>query len=105
MRYAGQCYPGIEAVMHIGRPEFENSIALAFVRRKRFCMKLWRQLRTIRNWRISEWTGNSSVLRINRASRTVSKHIFHLNLIPSAVTTRSDRPQIVSIKQHLTRVN
>ena len=41
MRYAGQCYPGIEAVMHIGRPEFENSIALAFVRRKRFCMKLW----------------------------------------------------------------
>jgi hypothetical protein len=46
-----------------------------------------------------EGMARPSVVRINRTSRTVSKHIFHLNLIPCAETTGSYRSQIISIKQ------
>jgi hypothetical protein len=35
---------------------------------------------------ISERMGCSTIHRFNGSSRAVSKHIFHLNLIPSAVT-------------------
>lgn len=43
-------------------------------------------LKETRNWRISERRGDLPVLRINRTSRAVSKHIFHLKLVPCAVT-------------------
>ena len=39
------------------------------------------------------------MMRINRASGTITQHLIHFNLIPRPLTIGSDSLEVVSIKQ------